>query len=339
VKPLNTRAGESHSRRRATAVAARVALCAACLTVAALNLRAADAAGTAAPPALRERDVRRAEKVVAKLRRLDEAAAAGDDARAYRALAAEFYPGLFVAVADMRESDLKTDLTTAVFLHGSAYRGWSASSTRTARCDREVRGAYLRLCLESRDGNPARLLLSKARLHTRWAEAVVRSYRGAADAVTAAELSELEAERKVDLMLAGRAVESLRRLGGRVESYSTLEAFEGAGRGGRLTFGQLSGEVSRELATVDQILASLPRGPLYLLLDNARGSYRDGLFWWEKSRGVQVRTVSANNLAAPDPLKVVGLSASTVNGTVLANWRHALRYTKEAEEAIAARKS
>lgn len=302
-------------------------------------LAAPTAAAAYSTAALREKDVKKAEKLIAKLRRLEEVTAHPLDLRAYGEAIEGLYPGLFVGASELREGDLKTDLTTAAFLHRSAYRNWTTSAARMARCDREVRGVYMKLCFESRDGNPARLLLSKARLHTKWAEAVVRSYRGAADQVTAAQLAELEAERKVDLVLAGRAVEALKKLGERIEGYSSLEAFDEAGRGGRLTFGQLSEEISRELAIVDHVVAALPRGPLHLLLDNARGSYRDGLFWWEKSHGAQRKTVSANNLAAADPLKVIDLPEATVNNAVLANWRHALRYTKEAEGAIAAGKS
>jgi hypothetical protein len=83
----------------------------------------------------------------------------------------------------------------------------------------------------------------------------------------------------------------------------------------------------------------MPRGRLYLLLDNARSAYRDGAFWWGKTYRLQERTVSVNNLVATDPLKEVGLSADGVNSAVLANWGTALRYTEEAEKALRALKS
>ena len=178
MRPLNNRGGEKYGRRHAAGVAARASLSVACLLAVALDLRAEAAPGRAGMTALREKDVRRAEKVLAKLRRLDEAAAAGGGgAKTYHALAADFYPGLFVTVADMRESDLKTDLDTAAFLYAKAARTWFAADALAADCDRERRDIYLPLCLALRRGTVRQLLLSKARLHAGWAAALVKDYR------------------------------------------------------------------------------------------------------------------------------------------------------------------
>jgi hypothetical protein len=288
---------------------------------------------------LRDKDVQKAEKIIAKLRRLESVTASPPDSQVYKAEMSRLYPGLFVDASELGESDLKTDLTTAAFLYETAYRTQVDSGAGKTNCDGEVREIYLNLCRQTPDGNPARLLWSKARLHTKWGEAVVRSYRGATDSVTLATLSEIEAERRVDIILAERAMAALRKLAGRVDAYSSSGAFEEAVRAKNLSYEQLSRETSEALSTVDQSLALLPRGRLYLLLDNARCSYRDGLFWWSKARLTQGMTVSVNNLAAPDPLKVIGISPGTVNSTILANWMNALRYTQEAEKAIVALKS
>ena len=287
------------------------------------------AASGSSTAALRDKDVKKAERIFTKLRRLEEVTASPMDFRTYQAEIKRLYPGLFIDASELRESGLKTDLTTAVFLYEAAYRSWGVLAARKPGCEGEVREAYLKLCRESQSSNPTRLLWSKARLHTKWGEAVVRSYRGATDPGTSAELFEVETERKVDLILAERALAALRRLDGKVP-----DTFDGAEGGKRVPFEQLSGEVSEALSTVDQILASLPRSPLYLLLHNARSSYRDGLFWWEKTYRRRSLTVSINHLAAPDTLEVIGLPHGTADDAVRANWRSAIKYTEQAVVAI-----
>lgn len=296
------------------------------------------AASAYSTAALSDKDVKKAEKIILKLHRLETVSASPVDFRAYKVEVAELYPGLFVDASELGESDLKTDLTTAVFLYERAYRAASDSGARIADCDGEAREIYLKLCREGRDGggSPAGLLWSKARLHTKWAAAVARSYRGAAEPETLAALSEIEAERKVDIVLAEEALVTLKGVAARVGDYSSMEAFEGAMRAKKISFEELSREISEALSAVDQVLASLPRGRLYLMLHNARCCYMDGLFWWGKTYRTQARTVSANNLVAADPLKVIGLPAGAANGTVMANWRSALKYTKEVEKAVGA---
>jgi hypothetical protein len=297
------------------------------------------AASAYSTAALRDKDVQKAERIIAKLHRLEEVTATALDSSAYKAEIARLYPGLFVDASELRESDLKTDLTTAVFLYETAYRARLDFGARRTDCVNEVREIYLELCRETQGGDSLRLLWSKARLHTRWGEAVVRSYRGAADLGTLRDLSEIEAERKVDITLAERAVAALKGLAESVGSFPSEDAFENALRAKKISFEQVSGEGSEALSTVDRVLASLPRGQLYLLLHNARCSYQDGLFWWGKTYRIRERTVSVNNLSAPDPLKVIGLPASMVNSTALANWRNALKYTLEAEKAISSLKA
>jgi hypothetical protein len=297
------------------------------------------AASAYSTAALRDKDVQKAERIIVKLHRLEEVTATALDSDAYKAEIAGLYPGLFVDASELRESDLKTDLTTAVFLYETAYRTRLDLGARRTDCVNEMREIYLKLCRETQDGDSLRLLWSMARLHTRWGEAVVRSYRGAADPETLKELSEIEAERKVDITLAEHAVAALKGLAERVGTFSSEDAFENALRAKEISFEQVSGEGSKALSTVDRVLASLPRGRLYLLLHNARCSYQDGLFWWGKTYRIRERTVSVNNLSAPDPLKVIGLSASTVNSTALANWRNALKYMLEAEKAISSLKA
>lgn len=298
------------------------------------------AASAYSTAALKDKDVKRAEQIIAKLRRLEAVSAPTADFRAYRAEMAGSYPGLFIDASGLGESDLKTDLTTAVFMYERAYGAAPDSQARITDCGGEIRGIYLRLCLESLDGDgsPAGLLRSKARLHTKWAESVVRFYRGAAEPGTLAELSEIEAERKADIILAEEALVSLKRVAAMVEDCTSAETSEGPMRAQKISSDELSREITGALSEVDRILAALPRSRLRLMLHNARCCYADGLFWWVKTSPTRARVVSANNLVAPDPLNIIGLTPDAANAAALANWRNALRYTREVESAIGARR-
>lgn len=334
MQPLNTRMSEGVSRRRAARSATRAALCAAGLIGFALNVLAAGAPGTAATPALREKDVRRAEKVVAKLGLLDGAAASGEDAKAYHALAAKLYPGLFVTVADMRESDLKTDLDTAVFLYAKVGRTWFAAGASKADCERERRDIYLPLCLDLRGGTARQLLLSKARLHARWAEAVVKNYRGEGDAETPRVLvAAMKAARENDLMVAARVVETLKPLERLVNAYPTYADYQEGRAASKVSFDRLDGEFADALNIASLLLASMPRSPAFYLLTNARDSYRDGLFWYRKVHQSRKLTVSASAFER-DPLRDLRLNADQVGYTVVVNWRTAVKYTRLAEHSL-----
>jgi hypothetical protein len=307
-----------------------MALCAACLLGFALDARAA---GPAAPLALREKDVRRAEKVVAKLRLLDGAAASGDDAKAYRALAAKFYPGLFVTVADMRESDLKTDLDTAAFIYARVSRTWHAAGASKADCEYERRDIYLPLCLDLRGGTARQLLLSKARLHTIWAEAIVKNYRGTGGPDTSRELAAIRAARGNDSVIAARVVETLKPLEGLVNTSPAYADYLERPAASKVGFDRLDAEFADALSVASQLLASLPRGPAFYHLSNARDGYRDGLFWYRKVHGSRKLVVSAKSFQR-DPLGDLRLSADQVGYTVVVNWRTAVKYTRLAEHIL-----
>jgi hypothetical protein len=327
VQPPSPRTSGRLTRRCAAQPSARIALCAACLLGFALD---AQAAGAAAPPALREKDVRRAEKVVAKLRLLDGAAAAGDDAKPYRALAAKFYPGLFVTVADMRESDLKTDLDTAAFIHARVSRTWFAAGASKANCEYERRDIYLPLCLDLRGGTVRQLLLSKARLHVRWAEAIVKNYGREDDADTSRELAAIRAARANDSLIAARVIETLRPLEGLVNTFPTYADYLERPAVSKVGFDRLDAEFADALSIASQLISSLPRGLAFYHLSNARDSYRDGLFWYRKVHGSRKLVVSANAFGR-DPLADLRLNADQVGYTVIVNWRTAVKYTRLAE--------
>jgi hypothetical protein len=330
---LNTRVSERPRRRRAARAAERAALCAAGLIGFALNALAAGTLDATAPAALREQDVRRAEKVVARLALLDGAAASGEDAKAYRALAAKLYPGLFVTVADMREGDLKTDLDTAVFLYAKVGREWFAAGASKADCQRERQDVYLPLCLDLRGGTGRELLLSKARLHARWAEAVIKNYRGEGDADTPRALAAMKAARGNDRVIAARVVETLKPLEGAVNAYPTYAEYQEGRAASKTGSDRLDAEFADALNLTSLLLASLPRSPAFYQLSNARDSYRDGLFWHSKVHQSKKLTVSASAFVR-DPLGEMRLSADQVGYTAVANWRTAARYTRLAEHSL-----
>jgi hypothetical protein len=288
---------------------------------------------------LRENDVRRGEAVLAKLRGLELQAKTAHDSRRKRVgQAEESYTELFVQVAALREGDLKTDLTTAVFLYEAALKTEGAAAT-TVSCEDELRDVYARLCTESGGANLSEFLRAKARLHAAWAAALIDYHRGARDRATVDALEEMRVERRRDLALGERAVAALKRLEQNVCAYASLGEFEERKVLARVSFEELSGEMAGALWRVDAVLRSLPRGPIFYALYRARNAYGDGLFWWEKTYRRDKKTVSASSFTEPDGLRPLGLEADAVNYTVVANWRNAARRTREAAAVIEALKT
>jgi hypothetical protein len=298
------------------------------------------------------KDLERAEAVLAKLRRLEDAAASADS-DAFDKTAARLYPGLFVSVSKLREGDLKTDLATAVSFYESAFRSRREAAGATRDCGRELRDSYSRLCRETRGDDPALLLRAKARLHARWAETELRHARGESDAGTLDTLSFIHAERNTDLALAEEALYVLKQLAEEVRGgASSVEL------GGGEWFAKLDGGVSssaeaavrrtlpREqadarteglsvpLEEVDRILASQPRSRARQLLLNARDAFRDGLFRQRTSLPARALVVSANSFTAPGTLPQLNLRADDADRAALGNLRAALKFITRAEDEI-----
>ena len=289
-------------------------------------------AGHAALAAPAEKDARKAETVVAKLRLLDAAAASGD-AEAYRKLAGRLFPGLFVSVSEFREGDLKTDLSTAAAFYESALR----ARGRATDCERELRESYFRLCRENK-GDRAALLVAKARLHERWAEAELSYLHGVRDAATLDTLTQVRAERSTDFSLATEALRALKELAenmnasasdGRFSS-STAQRFSSSDESAR----RLAENFSDPLEEVNRILASLPRGPAYTVLGNARDAFRDGLYWQLKTLPSSALVVNATSFADPDPLRQVDLNPDAAARAAADNLRAARRFIRRAEEEL-----
>src|SRR5205085_724845 len=294
--------------------------------------RAAVASVSADATAINKGDARRAEKILAKLRLLHEAADAGD-ANAYRALASKLCPGLFITVAEMRPGDLSTDLSTAVFLADVLGHTWFAAGAAVADCRSERPDIYAPLCAALRGGTVRQMLLAKSRLHVRWAEAVLRTYKGEADAETTRTLAEMNAARANDALIAAHVMETLRPPGGLPQPSES-----DANRGQQFNASALSSdnpdaEFAEALREAGALLAWMPRSRTFYQLSNAWQAYTDGLWWQSKSRQSKSLVVSANNFQ-PDPLKDLRLDAKQVTAAATANWMSAVKYTRLAEQSL-----
>lgn len=265
----------------------------------------------------RAKDLKRAEAVLSKLRRLEEAARSPEQG-ALRKAASKIYPGLFASVSKLQDSDLKTDLSTAASLYDSAAR--DAGGAPAPDCSRELRDSYSRLCREAATGDAnsdqAHLLATRARLHASWAEAELRYARGVRDASTLETLSVVRAERSTDIALAEEATLALKEL-------TVAPDDDNADR----------------LEEVGRILASLPRGQVYTLLHNALDASRDTLYWQRNSLPSRALTVNVNSYASPDPLSLLDSRADEADSAALGNQRAALKFIRRAEEAIEALKA
>jgi hypothetical protein len=297
-------------------------------------LSGSDAYGRSPDRALREKDVSRAESIVGKLRRLEQSRVESVDLQSQRKLFDKMYPGLFIQVAELRAGDLKTDLTTAVFLEEEAWRAMFEANRAALDCTAELREVYARLCVENKSGTVSDFLRAKARLHIKWAEASINDYRGSKDAATTATLAEMHMERRDDLKLAEQAVKALKSLEKKVYDYSSLAEFEECRALARVPFEQLTEDVSGMLQAVDRILLSLPRSPLYYPLYHARNSYVDGLFWWQKTYRRSKLVVDVNSFNEPDEMQMSHLDVNALSYTAVINWRKAIRHTREALNMI-----
>jgi hypothetical protein len=298
------------------------------------SLSGLDAYGRSPDLALKEKDIATGESLVLKLRRLEQLTKESANSGRHRKLVAKMYPGLFVQVADLRASDLKTDLTTAVFLYDEVLQSQIDSNAAKPDCTDEPREVYARLCLENKSGALPGFLRAKARLHTDWAEALINYHRGSNDLVTMATLELIRRERENDLALGEEALAALQILEKNVCSYSSLAGFEEHRALARVPFERLSEDASKALRVIDRILLSLPRSPLFYSLYHARNSYSDGLSRWQKTHRRSKPVVNVNSLSEADEVTSPGFDAGAANYTVVINWRNAARHTREAASTV-----
>ena len=261
-----------------------------------------------------EKDLRRAEAVLSKLRRLE-----GASAPAFVKAARELYPGLFLKVSALSDGGLKTELTTAVVLYESSLRAARQGGGGAPDCSRELRESYARLCLETREGGRAGFLRAKALLHVRRAEAELLYARGERGASTLDAVSLTRAERDTDRALASDALRSLKE----------LVAASASGKDSRPTF-----DVAGRLDAVDRVLSSLPRDHTHQLLREARDAFRDGLYWQLKAAPALALVVDAGSYTPRGELPRLGLRAGDATSAAQANLHAALKFIGKAEEEL-----
>ena len=266
-----------------------------------------------AAPGLKDsqKDLKRADAVLSKLRRLEEASATADPAAFVKA-ARKLYPSLFSKVSALREGTLKTELTTAVVLYESSMR--AARQGGEVDCAREPRGSDVRLCLETRDGGRAAFLCAKARLHSARAQAELLYARGERDPATLDTVALIRAERDADRALAEDALRSLKELA--VSSDGDAADLEG------------------RLEAIDRVLNSLPRDRTEQLLRSAREAFRDGLYWQRKAAPALALLIDASSYTPRGELPRLGLRADAAARTAQANLRTALRLIAKAEAEL-----
>jgi hypothetical protein len=302
------------------------------LCLAGLDARAA----SSSDPALREKDIKRGERILATLRALDQSQPEAVAGQRQRRSARKISDELFVAAAGLDSSDLKTDLATALFLYDEAFSEEFNSRRTSIDCEAELRETYARLCRENQGGTLSLYLQAKARLHARFAAATINDYRGIKDDATNSALEEMRRERSNDLRLAERAVKALKSLEGEVYAYKSLADFEEHRRLSNVSFERFSEDVSEMLRRVDPVLLSLPRSPLFYTLYHARNLYADGLFWWRKTYRRTKLVVDVNSFNEPDEMKSRDPAPEASNYTVAISWRKAINHTREAARLIEA---
>jgi hypothetical protein len=264
-----------------------------------------------------KKDLKRAEAVLSKLRRLEETSApAGQEA--FVKAAHKLYPELFSKVSALRDGGLKTELTTAVVLYESSL----SAAGSAPDCTRELRESYAHLCFETRDGGRAAFLRAKARLHVRRAEAELLYASGDRDAVTLDAVLLIRPERDTDRALASDALQSLKELVASTASPSEDKA-------ARPAF-----DVAGRLDAIDRVLVSLPRDRSYQLLREARDAFRDGLYWQLKAAPALSLVIDASAFTPRGELPRLGLRADDATRAAQANLRIALKFIGKAEDEL-----
>lgn len=270
-----------------------------------------------------DKDLKRAEKVLTKLIALQTLST---NTPIYKATVNKSFPQLYISISGVSEGVLKTDLATAVFFYEKAYLAERDDAAAAAECDLEVREAYKNLCAARFGQTRAQLLHAKAGLHTDWATALLRYYRGDRDVSTISKLSDIDRERSIDINLAALLVAMLKTLDDEVNKYPSLAAFEERNAVAKVSYDKLSRDFESISPKAHQLLLSLPRNSLTYHLQNALNSYRDGLFWWQKTYRQKEMVVSVNNWTEPAPRNPLGFDTGTINYAVINTWRKAAKH-------------
>jgi hypothetical protein len=290
----------------------------------------AAAYGQLRPSPLSQKQLASAEKLIHKLEAFDVFTQSHPGPREYKSRLQEFSSAIYKSASKLPESNLRTDITTAIHLYELASLNRDAHATSDpGQCLNERPGVYQRLCAAS-SGSRIQLLLAKARLHVNWAKAGISLAQGA----PTNSLTEIELEREADRALAERALDALKRLQSEVLVHSSLADFEEAGTLARVPYETFKNNLHNTTAEVERILSWLPQNRLKFEISNALHSYQDGGMWW--SRIYQPRVVDVSELSSSEERNTPSTTAfqTTVPYTVAINWRQAGQYLDRAEGLI-----
>ena len=286
---------------------------------------------------LEAKQLSRAESLIHQLEQLDNFMSSGPNTAHYKARMVKLSDGFSRAAGSLPESDVKTDLATAVYWYeqlavnlNHAADSKSSSASVEGPCGNERPGAYQKLC-ESTSGSARDLSWAKARLHMSWARAGIEFQKtGKVDR----PLDDIAVERRIDQMLAARVIDSLKVLESEVIIYQSLGDFEATGKLARVPLPVFKHDLEKVSAEAESILSSLPQNMLKTEISNALHSFQDGAFWWEQID--QPRVVKVSDLAFRDLNQSPSVAAfmTTVPYTVAINWRHGSNYLKRAERLM-----
>lgn len=279
----------------------------------------------------------KAEHLIQQLEQLDNFMNSGPDTAQYKARIARLSDGFTRAAGSLPESDVKTDIATAMYWyeqlalnlnHASGSR--SAMAALEEHCGNERPGAYQKLCV-STSGSARDLLWAKARLHTNWA------WAGLLFQITGKvqrPLDDIAVERRIDQMLAARIIASLKALESEVIIYRSPGDFEVNGELARVPLAVFKRDLLGVSADAEIAISWLPQNMLKSEISNALHSFQDGAFWWEQID--QPRVAKVSELAARDFDRSASETAlmTTVPYTVTINWRLAGKYLKRAEQLM-----
>jgi len=294
----------------------------------------------AGPLKLSEKQQAKTEHLIGKLEQLGVLASQNPQYDEYRTTVRKLSVGIKEEASKLPESDLKTDLLTALYLYERVLSDWNElerQSPPESGCANERQGADFYLCQHT-DGPQRAWLWKRARRHTGWARAVLHAGKGAQGDELANELCLMREERKLDAMSAREALEALKELQDEVIVYRSLGEFEEGRSLARVSFDSFTTHLHRTSPVVKHLLSLLPENRLKMELHNALLSYMDGGFWWSKVYSPAVINVSGRGFAEGEQTRLDKAYLSTDLYTVAINWRQGSQHIKRAEDLLNARR-
>jgi hypothetical protein len=294
--------------------------------------------GQVGPVKFSEKQQAKTARLIGQLEQLGLLASGNPGHDEYRDSLRKVSQGIREEADKLPESDIKTDLLTALYLYEKVSSDWDRLATQKPTesvCANEREGVDLSLCPET-DGPQRMCLWNKARRHTGWARAVLQAWKGLRNDALSKSLQEMSAERKLDATLAREALETLEELEDEVIVYRSLGDFEEGRALARVSFENFTEHLQKVSPLVRHLLSGLPENRLKLELRNALLSYLDGGFWWSRVYRPAVINVAGARFAEAGQTMLERAYLSTDLYTVAINWRQGSQHLKRAAEMLKA---